>query len=260
MGSRLPAIELAKIGWLWFTNPSKKSSGVDIRISIGPEFDIGWVNSVAVSIFYGNNFIGEVTQEDTFVLSVEHDDTYDICLKNFGIQDMIVFKKFIQTIMPNAKKKLQSSSRESLAILQLTEKGHKLAVEINLSGGFETTVDEVQRTGRSIKIRIEISNKPHVEIWFERVRFSLEKDGENLALLTGTFNVEAADGESRGYTFEGTLYGDEELSGKAKLRGYDLTEYENTWFYHALLEFETEVNLDEAVVYTETETDIDEDE
>ncbi|UKZ54754.1 hypothetical protein TrVGV298_008566 [Trichoderma virens] len=60
---------IADVGWVWFTKPSMRTTNLDIRVSIGPEVDIGWVSSITASIFYGNALIGEATQEDTFLES-----------------------------------------------------------------------------------------------------------------------------------------------------------------------------------------------
>ncbi|KAL7963587.1 hypothetical protein V8C34DRAFT_300094 [Trichoderma compactum] len=234
------------VKWIWFTQPTMRTSNIDIRVSIGPESDIGWISSIKASIFSGNSLIGEITQQDTFVLSPEHDDSYDIVLKNFEIQDMMAFKKLIQNTMPNAKDRCQPEYERPTAYLKITEKGHRLEVFINLdgTGSLETSTPIVQLCDDSIEINFSISNNTHMEFIFGQTDFMLEEDGKPLAYLNSHLHIEANDGDPVNYTFQGKVFSKNELCGKAKLRGYNVKDNENTWFIHAIREFEIEVDLD----------------
>lgn len=226
-----------------------RTSNIDIRFCIRPEFDIGWISSITASIYYGDTLIGKITQEDEFVLSEELDDTYDIVLKDFEIQDMIAFRTLIQNTMPNTRDRCQPAHRCPTAILQITEKGHKLEMRINLdgTGSLETSTPSVRKFEDSIVINFSISNNPHMEFIFGETMFMLEKDGEFLAFLDSHLHIQANDGGPINYSFKGKLPSEDKLCGKAKLRGYDVKDMNNTWFTHAIREFEIEVDLDEMV-------------
>ncbi|KAL6832447.1 hypothetical protein V8C40DRAFT_262340 [Trichoderma camerunense] len=242
--------DVVDVKWICFTQPSMRTSDIDIRFSIGPEFDIGWISSLTASIYYGDTLIGKITQEDEFVLSDELDDTYDIVLKDFEIQDMIAFRTLIQNTMPNTRDKCQPADKCPTAFLQITEKGHKLEMRINLdgTGSLETSTPMVRKFDDSIVINFLISNHPHMEFIFGKTTFMLEKDGEFLAFLDSHLHIQANDGGPLNYSFKGKLPSEDKLCGKAKLRGCSVKGEEKTWFIHAIREFELEVDLDQVVV------------
>ncbi|OPB42418.1 hypothetical protein A0O28_0035350 [Trichoderma guizhouense] len=264
--------EFVDMMWIWFKKPSRRfavpfpqitlvgvflmiliyyrTSTINIRVSIEPEVDIGWISSIAASIYYGGTLIGEITQEDEFVLSEELDNTYDIVLKDFEIQDMIAFKTLIRNTMPNTKDRRQPRNIRPLARLRTAEKGHKLEVAINLhgTGSIEIGAHAVRLTGDSIEITFFMSNSPHVEFFFGETVFVLERDGETLAYLDSNLLLEAAGGDPVNYYFRGKLPSYAKLFGKAKLRGSSVKGEEKTWFIHAIREFEFEVDLDQVIV------------
>ncbi|KAL7944422.1 hypothetical protein V8C42DRAFT_346170 [Trichoderma barbatum] len=161
---------------------------------------------------------------------------------------MTAFKKFVRGIMPKPKDSYQPKGDKLTAKLEVVENGHRLAMAIDLCGigRLKATVLAVQRTRKTIEITFSISNPTSVEFYFHMAEFTLEKGGNLLASLVGEFDIEAEESKC---VLKGDVADYRRLFGKAILSGRSPdAEFKNTWFLHAIRDFEIEVNLDEMVV------------
>ncbi|KAL6826901.1 hypothetical protein J3E69DRAFT_380233 [Trichoderma sp. SZMC 28015] len=239
-----------EIDSLWFACPTLRTSDLNVAIKIGQGVDIGWISSVTVTLFYGRSLIGEMTLENEIFNISKYEDILYLEMGEFEIEDMIAFKNFVRDIMPKPIQKGQPDEGKPTAKLELIEKGHKLTMTIDLRGigCFETTAPLARVTGTSIEITFTVFNTAAVAFFFEEVKFSLRKDQNILALVSGEFNIDANGERGNRCVLKGRIFARSQLHGKATLTASELEDHNNSWFVHAIRELEIEVDLDQVIV------------
>ncbi|KAM0258260.1 hypothetical protein ACHAQJ_003902 [Trichoderma viride] len=235
-----------KIFLLWFHRPSMRTSGVNVYARIGPGVDLAFINSTTVSLSYDRALIGEATLEDSYI--IPGGDIIVSKLEDVEIHDMTGFKTFIRHLMPRAKPRYLPEGGAPGVALEIVENGHKLSMAINLDsmGAVRTTMRTVRRTRDEIEITFSVQNPTTVGIYFGNTHFILQRERTTLARLQGHFGIEH-EALEREYILKGNIEPNCTLFGSAILKGDSLDEEANTWFIHAIRQFEMEVNLDEAV-------------
>lgn len=193
-----------------------------------------------------------MTLENRMINSSITNDALVLQMEEFEIQDMTAFKSFVRDIMPKPWNGCRLDKTALTGKLEVVDKGHSLTIAIDLCGigGLETTELSVALSGHILKINFSMTNAATVEIYFDEAEFRLQKNGVDLAILAGDFNIET--GETT-YELEGEIdsFSRKELFGNATLAGYHLkaNDLKKTWLIHALREFKIDVNLDQTVVY-----------
>ncbi|RFU80964.1 hypothetical protein TARUN_1249 [Trichoderma arundinaceum] len=244
--SNLPALKWdVEIGSIYFHSPSMRTSSINIWAIIGPEVDISWTSSATVSLFYGQSLIGEVALKDTFIVP----ERSALCIEDmrFEISDMIGLKTLFRDVMSTVKGPQQRGNGSPAAALEVVENGHKLLVSIDLNGvgSLKSSAPIVKLAGTEIEISFSIMSPNVVEIYFGQAHFELMKNGIELAKLTGELGIDIGSNE---YVLKGEILSKSDLSGRAILKGVNLDDDTNTWFFHAIRQFEMEVDLDKMLV------------
>ncbi|KAH0525320.1 hypothetical protein TsFJ059_007705 [Trichoderma semiorbis] len=256
--NNVPALEwVVEIYELYLTAKSFRSAAVQVGATIGPGVDVGWISSATVLLLYGQTLLGRMTLENKMINSSITDDALVLQMEEFEIQDMTAFKSFVRNIMPKPWNGCRLDKAALTGKLGVVDKGHSLAIAIDLCGigGLETTELNVTLSSDILKITFSMTNATTVEIYFDEAEFQLEKNGVVLATLAGDFNIETGNIETGETTYElkGEIYSfaREDLFGNATLVGYHPkdNDLKKTWLIHALREFKIDVNLDQMVVY-----------
>lgn len=200
-----------------------------------------------MSLFYDELFIGEANFKNSYLIPDESNMAY-FDLRGIKIWNMHGFKGFIQRIIPRPSDGSQLESRTPTAALEIDKNGHKLSMSIRLDeiGPVKALESTVWRTNDRIKIIFVIQNPTRVGINFGESHFRLQKDGCSLATLQGEFNISLLDHRQE-YILEGFMHSDTKLCGRAFLKGVGLEENEDTWYIHAIRQFEMEIDLDEVI-------------
>lgn len=173
----------------------------------------------------------------------------NIDLQDIEIQNMIGFKTFIQHVIPQPRGWCLWESKAPVAALEMVDNGHTLAMVINLDkiGVAEALHPTVCRTNDKIKITFFVRNPTNVNIDFEETRFNLQRDEHILATLKGEFFIRNINDVEEKYLLTGNIEPYIELFGTAVLKGVGLDEKADTWYIHAIRQFEMEINLEEVI-------------
>lgn len=224
-----------------------RTANLEIDLDVGSDIGLGWTSSTRVSLFYNDMLIGESELKDTYTIP-DASDLVNIDLQTIEIQNMIGFKAFIQHVIPQPRDWNLQESKAPVAALEMIDNGHTLDVAINLAkmGVAEAFRPNIHRTNDEIKITFFVRNPTNVQIDFEHTYFSLEQDGYILATLEGDFFIRNSNAEEE-YSLTGAIEPDVKLSGTAVLKGSGLDQDADTWYIHAVRQFEMEVNLDEVI-------------
>ncbi|KAM0463588.1 hypothetical protein ACHAO4_000305 [Trichoderma viride] len=233
---------------LYFKFAQMRTANLEIDFEVGSDIDLGWISSTRVSLLYNDTLVGESELKDSYIIPDES-NMVNLDLQNIEIQNMIGFKNFIQHVIPQPRDWNLQETGAPVAALEMVDNGHTLAIVINLDnmGVAEAFHSTVRRTNDEIKITFSVRNPTNVQIYFEQTHFNLQQDGHILATLEGDFFIRNLNDAQEEYTLTGEIEPDVELFGTAVLKGVGLDQDADTWYIHAVRQFEMEVNLDEVI-------------
>ncbi|KAL7937490.1 hypothetical protein V8C35DRAFT_276984 [Trichoderma chlorosporum] len=236
---------------IFFSALSLKTASVQVNVKTGSEIDLGWISAATVFFFYGHTLIGEATLEKTSINTEDSNEILVLELAPVEIQNTTAIRTFIRGIMPKALDVCQPKDEEFTGQLEIVEQGYKLTLSMDLQkiGSLKASKPSVYLTGTLIEISFSISNPTPLEFYFEKAEFKLMKNGAFLAKLFGDFDILLGENGDQYYVLKGEISSGRELFGLATLRGSTAEDYENTWFIHAIREFQIEVNLDKKIVH-----------
>lgn len=215
-------------------------------VKFGPEVDLGWTSSTAVSLQYGSLLVGEIKLDDTYIMpNKSHGAT--LTLKDVEIWNMHGFKCFIQHVVPRSRGEYQQRDGGPAVSLERDERGHQLSLSVGLEQmGFAKALEpRVRRIDDRIEIDFFIENTTTVELLFGQAYFILEQNGHTLANLKSVLNITSYE-ERKEVSVEGSISSNTTLCGRAVLKGVDVEDEDrDSWYIHAIQLFEMEVDLDE---------------
>ncbi|KAL9489508.1 hypothetical protein ACSS6W_001785 [Trichoderma asperelloides] len=195
-----------------------KNTSFYVSFKVGSSIDLGWISSTRVSLLYNGILIGEARFEDNYIIPDES-NMVDFELQEMEIQNMLAFKAFIRHVIPQPRDRCQLKRKGPFAALEIVENGHMLSMAIHLD-----------------KMGVAEALDPVVH----------HADGRILAILEGEFSIMNADDDEQ-YVLTGNINPCIRLSGTAVLKGVCLDKNADTWFIHAIRQFEMEINLDEVI-------------
>ncbi|UKZ86130.1 uncharacterized protein TrAFT101_001970 [Trichoderma asperellum] len=225
-----------------------RETDLEISIEAGSGIDLGWISSTKVSLLYDGTLIGEASLKDNYIIPNEY-NMINLVLQKIEIRNMIAFKALIRHVIPQPRDRCQLEDKAPSAALEILENGHTISMVINLDNmGVAKALDPIVRhIGDKIEITFVVRNPTNVIIFFDKTHFKLQKDGRTLATLEGTFFLIGSTDDDQQYVLTGNLNPYIRLFGTAVLKGVCLDEDADTWFIHAIRQFEMEINLDNVI-------------
>ncbi|QYT01369.1 hypothetical protein H0G86_008412 [Trichoderma simmonsii] len=198
------------IDYLWLSSRSLSRLYFEVGGTVCPGFEIGWVNSIKVCLYYRHRLIGSMFLRDSSLIpnakkyvKIEWDDDQN---HEIDIRDMVAFKSLFDDIVP--KKGADYSyddKKRTTAALSVSPNGHVLTMSIDLGNmpRMKPEVKSVKFSGGRIEIRMEIVSLGPLRQPFEGwSKFVLKKGEDIVGKLTGSFSIEPGTQE---FSFDGTI-------------------------------------------------------
>ncbi|KAL7781992.1 hypothetical protein V8C43DRAFT_297084 [Trichoderma afarasin] len=240
------------IDYLWLSSRSLSRLYFEVGGTVCPGFEIGWVNSINVCLYYRDRLVGSMVIADTPLMpnakkyvKIEWDDDQK---HEMYIRDMVAFKSLFDDIMP--KKGADYSyddKKRTTAALSVSPDGHVLTMSIDLGNmpRMRTEVKSVKFSGRHIEINMEIVSLSPLKQPFEFAsKFVLKKGDDIVGKLRGLFSIEPGTQE---VSFDGTIR--RGVSGMVTLQGDHFEHYDHkTWQSYIIKLFEVEIDMDKAII------------
>ncbi|KAJ4859074.1 hypothetical protein T069G_07341 [Trichoderma breve] len=252
------------IDYLWLSSRSLSRLYFEVGGTICPGFEIGWVNSIKVCLYYRHRLIGSMYLRDTPLIpnakkyvKIEWDDDQE---HEMDIRDMVGFKSLFDDIMPKKGADYSYDDKKRMtAALSVSPNGHVLTMSIDLGNmpRMRPEVKSVKLSGRYIEINMEIvSSSPLTQPFEGASEFVIKKGEDTVGKLTGSFSIKPGTKE---VSFNGTIR--RGVSGMVTLQG-DHFEHcldHKTWQSYIIKLFEVEIDMDKAIIDYEHDESDDED-
>ncbi|KAL6801879.1 hypothetical protein J3E68DRAFT_447787 [Trichoderma sp. SZMC 28012] len=219
-------------------------------------FDIGWVSTLKIRLYYYNTLVGEITSPNMPV--IPDSDNYwktewpeNADPTTMRIKSMVGFKNFFCDIMPKEDPDNERGlQKDHTATLRVSPSGHRLTISIDLARmpRMRTTIKSLKISGKQIKISMIITNPSPLTLEADpSCFFTLKKGQDTIGELSAIFEISPGETEC---LFQGTIR--RGVSGVVTLKGshYESFEMDETWQQHVIKLFEVEINLDEFIVKT----------
>ncbi|KAL6871159.1 hypothetical protein J3F83DRAFT_772872 [Trichoderma novae-zelandiae] len=245
------------IDMLEFSSRTLRSFICEVGGTVCPGFEIGWVSSVVLRLFYGHTLLGEATIPDLAIIpdrGINYVSITTLHLEQNGlafdameieIQNMTAFKSLFDDIMPRTGPDHGiHNTKRTTADLSVSQNGHQLTMAIDLANmpRMRCSVISINVTGKKINMAVLITNLSPIRLgcsgW---CAFVLLKGQKVIGWLGSRYSIK---GGEQVYTFVGTI--EEGVSGMAILKGDVHDKCDKTWKRHVLGLFEVQVDLDKA--------------
>ncbi|KAK0766911.1 hypothetical protein N5P37_000641 [Trichoderma harzianum] len=249
------------IARFFISSQDSRSLRLDVEGTLCAGFDIGWVSTVRVRLYYRNILVGEITSPDTQM--IPDSDNYVITKWRIDeepimhIKSMVGFKNFFCDIMPkeNANNELDVR-KQATAALRVSPSGHRLTMSINLANmpRMTTTIKRIRIFGEKIKITMILTNPSPVTLHAEvDSEFVLKKGEDTVGHLAALFEIIPGENEC---VLAGNI--SPNVSGMVTLKGSSYEDSDESWQQYVITLFEININMDEAVVCVEADESEDE--
>ncbi|OPB42417.1 hypothetical protein A0O28_0035340 [Trichoderma guizhouense] len=244
------------IARFFISSQDSRSLRLDVEGTLCAGFDIGWVSTVRVRLYYRNILVGEITSPDTQM--IPDSDNYVITKWRIDeepimrIKSMVGFKNFFCDIMPkeDANDELDVQKRATAA-LRVSPSGHRLTMSVNLANmpRMTTTITSLRIFGEKVRIIMNLTNPSPVTLHAEvESEFVLKKGKDTVGHLDALFEIIPGVHQC---VFAGTI--SPKVSGMVTLKGSSYEDPDESWQQYVITLFEVNINLDEAVVSVEAD-------
>ncbi|PTB67518.1 hypothetical protein BBK36DRAFT_1115701 [Trichoderma citrinoviride] len=255
------------IDMLQFSSRGLRSFVVQVCGECCHGFEIGWVNSVRVVLYYDHIEIGKMSLRNTTVIpdgddrvSIPEDHDYE---HRVSIKHMGAFRAMFDDVLPKKSVAHQvEDTKPTTAALFVSPDGFGLKMRVNVARmpRMKCAVKMIRFSGNEISIVMNITNSSPLKLPFENdevgdCQFVLKKGNRTVGDLLADFTIEPGESE---FLFHGSIH--DGVSGVVTLKGVKYKgEYdeESNWQHYVIRSFETEIDLgerrDEAVKDNEEE-------